>query len=100
MGATFWLRDQPLLGLAPGFAAAVGIAACFCGVANCPLASILLSMELFGGQGMPLFALAVAVSFFVQRPVQPHTAQRLAVRKTNEPANRNMKRTVEGMDDD
>ena len=100
VGATFGCVIGPLLGLAPGFAAAVGMAACFCGVANCPLASILLSMELFGGQGMPLFALAVAVSFLCSGRCSLYTAQRLAVRKTNEPANRNMNRTVEGMDDD
>lgn len=51
VGATFGCVIGPLLGLAPGFAAAVGMAACFCGVANCPLASILLSMELFGRPG-------------------------------------------------
>lgn len=100
VGATFGCAIGPLLGLAPGFAAAVGMAACFCGVANCPLASILLSMELFGGQGMPLFALAVAVSFLCSGRCSLYTAQRLAVRKTNEPVNRNMNQTVEGMDDD
>lgn len=88
VGATFGCVIGPLLGLAPGFAAAVGMAACFCGVANCPLASILLSMELFGGQGMPLFALAVARELFVQRPVQPvysAAAGRAQNERTGEP---------------
>ena len=43
--------------------AAVGVAAAFCGVTNCPLSSLLLAVELFGGGGLPLFALAVAVSY-------------------------------------
>jgi H+/Cl- antiporter ClcA len=41
----------------------VGVVAAFCGVTNCPLSSILLAYELFGGRGLPLFALAIAVSY-------------------------------------
>lgn len=62
-GATFGCVAAPLLGLAPSFGAAVGTVALFCGVTNCPLTSILLAYELFGGAGLPLFALAVAVSY-------------------------------------
>ena len=62
-GATFGCVAAPLLGLDPSFGAAVGIAATFCGVTNCPLSSILLAYELFGGQGLPLFAVAIAVSY-------------------------------------
>ena len=37
--------------------------ATFCGVTNCPLSSILLAYELFGGDGLPLYALAIAVAY-------------------------------------
>ncbi len=62
-GATFGCAAAPLLGLDPAFGAALGMVALFCGVTNCPIASILLSVELFGGQGLPLFALACAVAY-------------------------------------
>ena len=39
--------------------------AVFCGVTNCPLTAVLLSYELFGGAGLPLFALCIAVSYML-----------------------------------
>ena len=44
VGATFGCAVAPLLGLPAGFGAAVGLAAVFCGVTNCPLASTLLAV--------------------------------------------------------
>ena len=62
-GATFGCVAGPLIGLSPSFGGALGTVAAFCGVTNCPLSSILLAYELFGGRGLPLFALAIAVSY-------------------------------------
>ena len=64
-GATFGCFYGALLGLPASFAAAVGIVSVFCGVTNCPLTSILLAYELFGGEGLHLYALAVAVSYML-----------------------------------
>ena len=64
-GATFGSFYGALLGLTPSFAAAVGIVAVFCGVTNCPLTSILLAYELFGGEGLPMYTLAIAVSYML-----------------------------------
>ena len=65
VGATFGAFYGALLGLPAGFAGALGMTAVFCGVTNCPLSSILLSYELFGGAGLPLFALCIAVSYML-----------------------------------
>lgn len=65
IGATFGCVYGALLGLPAGFAAALGMTAVFCGVTNCPMTSILLSYELFGGEGLPLFALCIAVSYML-----------------------------------
>ena len=62
-GATFGCAIAPLLGLPAGFGAAIGLVALFCGATNAPLASVFLAAELFGGQCLPLFALACAVSY-------------------------------------
>ena len=45
------------------FGAALGIIALFCGVTNGALASMMLSVELFGAEYLPLFGIAVAVSY-------------------------------------
>ena len=47
IGATFGCVAGPLLGLPPTFAASLCMAAVFCGVTNCPLASIILCIELY-----------------------------------------------------
>ena len=62
-GCAFGTLAGPMLGLPHGFSGALGMAAVFCGATNCPLSSILLSYELFGGQGLPMYALACGVSY-------------------------------------
>ena len=64
-GATLGSFLGPILGLPASFGAAASMAAVFCGVTNCPLTSILLSYELFGGDSLPLYALCCAVSFML-----------------------------------
>ena len=64
VGATFGCVAGGLLGIPAGFAAAVGLAAVFCGATNCPVASIFLAAELFGGAGTGYFAAACVMSFF------------------------------------
>ena len=58
VGATFGCVVAPLIGLDPGFGAAVGLVCVFCGVTNCPISSIFLSIEIFGSGGVVLFAVA------------------------------------------
>jgi H+/Cl- antiporter ClcA len=77
IGATFGCVFAPLLGLDPSFAAALGMTGLFCGVTNCPVASILLSFELFGGQGLVLFALCCSMSYMLSGHYSLYTAQRL-----------------------
>ena len=54
-----------LLGIPPSFGAAIGIVAVFCGAVNCPIASIILSVELFGAGEMSYFAIACGVSYML-----------------------------------
>ncbi len=65
IGATFGCTVGPLLGLPAGFAAALGMVALFSGVTNSPITSLLLSIELFGGQSIGLFAMACMVSYML-----------------------------------
>ena len=63
VGATFGCAAGALLGLPPAFAAAIGLVAVFCGAVNCPIASVVLSVELFGADAMLYFAIACAISY-------------------------------------
>ena len=75
VGSTMGCLLGPLVGLSPSFGAGLCLVGLFCGVVNCPLASILLSMELFGGAGLPFFALTAAVSFACSGRHSLYTAQ-------------------------
>lgn len=65
VGATFGCVIGPWIGLPASFAAGTGMAALFCGVTNCPIASVILCVELFGGEGIAYYTLACAVSYML-----------------------------------
>lgn len=65
VGATFGCVAGGLLGIPPGFAAAIGLVAVFCGAVNCPVASITLSTELFGADGLLYFAVACGIGYML-----------------------------------
>ena len=80
-GATFGCVAGPLLGLAPSFSAALGMVAVFCGVTNCPMTSLLLAFELFGGPGLPFFALACAISYMLSGYTGLYSEQKIVYSK-------------------
>ena len=63
IGATFGCLVGGWLGLDPGIAAAMGLVGLFCCATNSPLASIVLSVEMFGGSNLYLFALVCVICF-------------------------------------
>lgn len=63
VGATFACWFGGLLGLDAGMAAALGLIGLFCCATNSPLASIVLSIEMFGGTNLHLFALVCVICF-------------------------------------
>lgn len=65
IGATFGCVAGPLLGLPASFAASLGMAAVFCGVTNCPMASVFLCIELFGMDGAAYYALCCGISYML-----------------------------------
>lgn len=81
IGATFGCAYAPLIGLDPHFGAAIGLAATFCGVVNCPAASIFLSYELFGGNGLIMFAAACGVSYMLSGYYGLYTSQKIVYSK-------------------
>lgn len=65
IGATFGCLCASFLGLPLEIGAALGMVGVFCGVTNSPIASFIMGMELFGGKGLWLFAIVVAISYML-----------------------------------
>ncbi len=65
IGATFGCTFGAIVGFSPSVCAVIGLIAMFCGVTNCPITSLLISVELFGSDGIYYYLIAIAVSYFL-----------------------------------
>ena len=65
IGSAFGCVLGPMLGIPAPFAAAAGLIGTFCGAVNCPLASVILSVELFGSENLIYFAIVCFVCFML-----------------------------------
>ena len=63
IGATFGCVLGGLMGLDAGFCGALGLIGLFCCATNSPLASIVLSIEMFGGANVYAFAFVCVICF-------------------------------------
>ncbi len=63
IGATFGCAIAPFIGLSEMHGAAIGFIALFCGVVNCPVASLFLALEVFGAESIAAMALVCGVSY-------------------------------------
>ena len=81
IGATLGAVVGPLIGLSAPFAAAIGMVALFCAVVNCPIAGIILSIELFGSEGLLYFAVAVCISYMLSGYYGLYTGQKIMYSK-------------------
>ena len=80
-GCAFGTWAGPMLGLPHAFSGALGMAAVFCGATNCPLTSILLAFELFGGESLPLYALCCGVSYMLSGYYGLYSEQKIVYSK-------------------
>ena len=81
IGATFGCFAGGLLGLSPGFGAAVGLVALFAGVTNCPVSALLLGCSIFGFEGAPYYLLAAAISYALSGYTGLYSAQKILYSK-------------------
>ena len=81
VGATFGCAVGGLLGVPAGFAAAIGLVCVFCGAVNCPLASILLSVELFGSSSIIYFALSCGIAYMLSGYFGLYSSQKIMYSK-------------------
>lgn len=76
IGATFGAVIGTFLGLPTAFSAAVCMIGLFCGVTNCPLASIFLAAELFSGKGILYICVAVIINYCLSGKISLYSAQK------------------------
>ncbi len=81
IGATFGCWFGQIAGLSPSLCAAVGMVALFCGVTNCPLASLFISAELFGMECVPFCLLVISVSYLLSGYYGLYKEQRFSYSK-------------------
>lgn len=81
IGATFGCLIGGIIGLDPGFSAAIGLIALFCAVVNAPVASIILSVELFGIGGFLLFGIACSVAYILSGYYGLYSSQKIVYSK-------------------
>ncbi|MBO5502186.1 MAG: chloride channel protein [Clostridia bacterium] len=84
VGSTLGCVAAPLLGLPAALGAGLGLVGVFCGVTNAPLASLMLSIELFGSEYLPLFGITAAVSFMLSGHFSLYHSQLFIQRKLGE----------------
>ncbi len=81
IGSTFGCLVAPLFGMDAAFGAAIGFVATFCGVVNCPVASIILALEVFGASNLPLLAIACGVSYMLSGNYGLYKSQKIMYSK-------------------
>lgn len=84
IGSTFGCVVAPLIGLDASFGAAIGFIALFCSVVNCPVASVMLAIEVFGGDGILLFAAVCCISYMTSGYSGLYHSQRIVYSKFGE----------------
>lgn len=84
VGSTFGCVVGSMLGLDAGFAAAIGFVSLFCGAVNCPLASLLLSVEVFGAEGILFFAITCGVSYMMSGHFGLYKSQKIMYSKLDD----------------
>ncbi len=84
IGSTFGCVMGGLLGLNPAIAAAIGFVSVFCGVVNCPIASMVLSLEVFGAEGLIFFALACSISYMMSGCFGLYKSQKIVYSKLDD----------------
>ena len=82
IGSTFGCVCGALVGLDPGFGAAIGMVAMFCGAVNCPIASVFLSIEIFSASGLLFFAVACGIGYLLSGYFGLYSSQKIMYSKT------------------
>lgn len=81
VGAALGSFLAPIFGLPIALCAACGMVSVFCGVTNCPLTSIIISVEMFGSSSLVFCALCIAVSYLLSGYFSLYSTQKIVYSK-------------------
>ena len=81
IGSTLGCVIAPFIGMPASFGAALGLVGMFCGVVNCPIASLFLSVELFGAKNLLMFAVVCVVSYMMSGTYSLYSSQKIMYSK-------------------
>ncbi len=81
VGATLGSFLAPIFGLPIGLCAACGMVSVFCGVTNCPLTSLILSIEMFGSESIKFCMLCIAISYLLSGYYSLYNSQKIMYSK-------------------
>ena len=81
IGAALGSFLAPYLGLPIAVCAACGMVGIFCGVTNCPLTSLLLSIELFGAGSLHYCAIVIAICYMLSGYYSLYRSQKIVYSK-------------------
>lgn len=87
VGSTLGCTVASIIGLNPSLGAAVGFVSLFCGVVNCPVASLLLAVEVFGSDLIIAFAIVCAVSYMMSGRYSLYESQKIYYSKFEDSKN-------------
>ena len=82
VGSTFGCVAGSLIGIDPSVGAAIGFIALFCGVGNCPVASVILALEVFGSDALMVAVLVCAVTYMMSGYCGLYKSQKIMYSKT------------------
>lgn len=82
VGAASGFLMASIFGMSPGISTACGMIAVFCSVTNCPIASLLIGLEMFGFEGINYFMITVALAHLLSGYHSLYHSQKFAVSKT------------------
>ncbi|MFZ5354648.1 MAG: chloride channel protein [Bacillota bacterium] len=77
IGATLGNTLSGIVGLPTSFLAGIGLIAVFCGAANAPISSFILSIEMFKGKGVIFFFIACVISYIFSGHNGIYTSQKI-----------------------
>ena len=81
VGATLGSFLAPIFGLPVGLCAACGMVSIFCGATNCPLTSLLMSIEMFGLAPVKYCLIAIAISYLLSGYYSLYGSQKIIYSK-------------------
>jgi H+/Cl- antiporter ClcA len=84
VGSTFGAMAASIFGMNSSFGAALGFVALFCGVTNCPVASLLLALEIFGSEAVIIFAYVCTIAYLFSGNCGLYNSQKIVYSKLDE----------------